>query len=297
MITPAAPKDENTPVVRKNPDGSEITLFRYFSPSKLPDFLRGYLSLTPPRYLTNDPFEFAVGREAPDRSELSAMFDEFVRRDYADLSDSRRIEVSFNDFRQARNFVREGWIARVMSEDYKRGEPEAMQAGLSQLYGVICLSENPDNLLLWGHYTDSYKGFVAEFACFWDHTTFVPRARGTSFGPALQVQYEPKRPVISRDFSNAARCVCSKTEEWSYEREWRVVRLLATSEGGKTADGRCYAQFPPSSLRRIILGHQMTEMDNSEIARISKTNGFEHVRLQRTHPNLAENVVELRDID
>jgi hypothetical protein len=296
MTAPAAPKGESTAVVTKNPDGSEITLFKYFSPAKLPNFLQDRLSLTPPKYL-NDPFEFAVSREPPDREELVAMSYLFDRNNYDKLSQADKSKISFDDFKRMRSGAREGWIERVMSEDYKLAEPEEMQAGLNKLYGVICLTETPVNPLMWGHYCDSYKGFVAEFACLWEHPTHVPRARATSFGIALQVHYANQQPLINRDFSNVAQCLCTKTEQWSFEEEWRVVGLLDASDCIKTTDGRRYAQFPPASLRRIILGHQMTDMNKSEIARVPETNGFEHVRLQRTYPNLAENVVELREID
>lgn len=286
---------ENRVVVRENPDGSEITLFRYFSPAKLPDFLLGRLSLTPPKYL-NDPFEFAVGREFPDRDELEKMADEFVRNEYEALSQSHRIKVPLDDFRRMKIAVREKFIARAMSEEFKLAEPEAMQTGLSEFYGLICLTETPDNPLMWGHYCDSYKGFVAEFACLCEQTTHVPNVRLTPFGLAFQVQYASAQPLFNRDFSNAAQCFSTKINEWSYEREWRVIEHLDISECIKTTDGRRYAQFPPACLRRIVLGHHMSAANKSEMLKIANKDGFERVRFQRTRPNPTQRRVELRDL-
>jgi hypothetical protein len=295
MTIHAPPKGEDPPVVRENPDGSEITLFRYFSPEKLPSFLQGRLFLTPPKYL-NDPFEFAIGREFPNRGELETMFDGFVRNEYEALFKSHRIKVPLDDFRRMKSTVREKFIARTMSEEFKLAEPEQMQTWLSGFYGLICLTETPDNPVMWGHYCDSYKGFVAEFACLCEQATHVPKVRLTPFGLAFQVLYASTQPLFNRDFSNGAQCYSTKINEWSYEREWRVIERLDLSECIKTTDGRCYAQFPPTSLRRIVLGHQMTAVNKSEMLKLANKDGFERVRFQKTHPNSAERRVELQDI-
>lgn len=279
-----------------HPDGSEITLFRYFSPAKLPDFLLGRLTLTPPKYL-NDPFEFAIGREFPDRAEVETMFDGFVRNEYEGLSETHRIKIPLDEFRRRKSGARDKFIARVMSEEFKLAEPEEMQVGLSEFYGLICLTESPDNPLMWGHYCDSYKGFVAEFACLCEQTTNVPKIRLTPFGLAFQVKYTSNQPSLNRDFSNAAQCFSTKIQEWSYEREWRVIERLDISQYTKTTDdGRYYAQFPATSLRRIILGHQMSDVNKSELLTIADKEAFAHVRFQRTYPNPTQRRVELRDL-
>src|SRR5438105_1296544 len=103
-------------VVLTNPDGSKITLFKYFSPTTLADFVRSRVSLTPPKYL-NDPFEFAVSRECPHREELEGMFDRYVKEDYDRLSATKQIAVSFIKFKEMRNAQREAWLSRVMSKE------------------------------------------------------------------------------------------------------------------------------------------------------------------------------------
>ena len=88
------------PAIRTNPDGSKITLFKYFSSSALADFLCCRVSLTPPKFF-NDRFEFAMTREPPDRMELEVMVDKVERQEYE--RDSQLNEaVSFSTFKQAR---------------------------------------------------------------------------------------------------------------------------------------------------------------------------------------------------
>src|SRR5438270_753119 len=212
------------PAIRTNPDGSKLTLFKYFPPSALEDFIGCRVSLTPPKFF-NDRFEFAVPRERPDRKELEAMVEKFEKQEYERIPQLHG-QTSFTAFRQARAEIREQWITRVMSEEYRKAEPEKMRELLSQLWGVVCLTEVPDNVLMWTRYADSYQGFLAEFICDWEHTTYEPRFRGTPFGPALKVRYATQPPVFGRDFDNAAICLSMKTNDWSYEREWRVIQFL-----------------------------------------------------------------------
>src|SRR6185437_1532367 len=48
----------------------------------------------------------------------------------------------------------------------------------------------------------------------------------------------------------------TKSEEWAYEKEWRIVRIL--SEANKRIDTkpfpRCLFDFPPDAVAEIILG-------------------------------------------
>ena len=80
-------------------------------------------------------------------------------------------------------------------------EAGEQQIGLSELIGVVSLTEKPLDRLMWAHYGESHKGFVAEFRC----TEFCfsdDKAHGFSsclspFGAtgALKVHYLPEQPV------------------------------------------------------------------------------------------------------
>ena len=100
--------------------------------------------------------------------ELEAMVEKFEKQEYERIPQLHG-QTSFTAFRQARAEIREQWITRVMSEEYRKAEPEKMRELLSQLWGVVCLTEVPDNVLMWTRYADSYQGFVAEFICDWEH--------------------------------------------------------------------------------------------------------------------------------
>jgi hypothetical protein len=278
------------PAIRTNPDGSKITLFKYFSSSAVGDFVCCRVSLTPPKFF-NDRFEFAVTREAPDRQELEEMVDEFERQAYE--RDSQREAISFAAFKEARTEVREAWITRAMSQEYRDAEPAQMREMLSQLWGVVCLTEVPDNVLMWSEYADSYQGFVAEFVCDWEHTTYVPRCRATPFGPALKVEYTAKPPLIRADFGNAANCLSMKTEEWSYEQEWRVIEFLAGADFVEQEKSYRFLTFPALSLTRIICGDRMSEPDRTKLLEFVHNND-ESIQFQKIHLDSMNRIIELR---
>lgn len=52
-----------------------------------------------------------------------------------------------------------------------RGGTEAYNEVFSQKWGLLCLAERCDNLLMWGHYSRDHQGFVIEFNR--DHQFFV----------------------------------------------------------------------------------------------------------------------------
>ena len=171
-----------------------------------------------------------------------------------------------------------------------------MQEHLSQIFGVVCLTEIPDDLLMWGHYTDSYRGFVAEFVCDWEHVKNVPRARGTPFGIGFKIDYIKNAPTLRRDFSNVAERFCTKNEQWRYEQEWRVIRLLATSDFTEEQTGYRFLRYSPLSLSRIICGHRMTNANKEQVAAMIHNNDFRHTRVQTAHPNLSRQTVEFRSL-
>ncbi len=84
--------------------------------------------------------------------------------------------------------------------------------------GVTCFSEINDELLMWAHYSDKYKGFCLEF-----RTDIEP------FHKLRKVNYASQFPLINpaefilEDFDHAIDLLCTKSKSWSYEKEWRLI--------------------------------------------------------------------------
>lgn len=89
--------------------------------------------------------------------------------------------------------------------------------------GVCCFSETNTDLLMWGHYSDGFKGFCLEF-----NTEFEP------FIKLHKVVYSDLLPIInifdlfsSDTYTFVTDLYCTKSQKWQYEREWRVLHKNA----------------------------------------------------------------------
>lgn len=98
--------------------------------------------------------------------------------------------------------------------------------------GVACFSETPDNLLMWSHYGGRYRGVCLEFDI--EHDPFKH---------AKPVEYLQSLPVLSvsdflgldneaesRPADIAAKLFRTKSSSWNYEREWRVLHMVAGTQ-------------------------------------------------------------------
>ena len=122
-------------------------------------------------------------------------------------------------------------------------------ASVTEKIGLLCLSEVPDDLLMWSHYADSHRGVCLVFD--W---------QAPFFAEAQAVTYQKRRPCInpilqSRDemLDNA---LLTKSDHWRYEKEWRVFQY-------KQGFGKY--SFPPSTLVGIILGAQISEANRAMV--------------------------------
>jgi tetratricopeptide (TPR) repeat protein len=167
-------------------------------------------------------------------------------------------------------------------ESYVQGLQESLLFGQRKNSGVLCLTERPDSLLMWAHYAQNHEGFVIGFNT--DHTFFAKDSYTTGL---CKVRYASKRPTLPRhlyeqtlgrqprinshgminafivrgdDFSPDTptedyRFV--KSQEWEYEREWRLLRALRPPYFAiKNASGHpvLLFPFPHAIVHSIIIG-------------------------------------------
>lgn len=118
------------------------------------------------------------------------------------------------------------------------GEYEAVKSSINKIrkyisrMGVLCLTEDPGNILMFSHYAASHSGLVLGFDSALLRDTF---------GHLENVRYTEAMPDVS--LSNPLDVFYVKAKEWEYERE---VRLLSGRSGLK--------KIHPRALRHVILG-------------------------------------------
>ncbi len=122
--------------------------------------------------------------------------------------------------------------------------------------GVLSLAEPVDDMLMWGHYADSHRGYCLEF-----DTSFRP------FLFAYRIIYSPVRATFRLFDSNKASAIVealiTKAAFWSYEREWRIIQ---PGIAGSMA-------FPIKALKSIIFGAGISSADETALRDFAKQRG------------------------
>lgn len=117
-------------------------------------------------------------------------------------------------------------------------------------FGLYCLSETPDHILMWAHYADSHKGVCFKFKS--ATTPFLVEHR--------KFCIPKKRPIVDRlnnsEDELSTNALLTKADYWSYEQEWRIVDY--SSKPG-------IRKFPSQLLHGIILGARIDETAEARI--------------------------------
>lgn len=254
-------------------------LFKYLPPDRA-SFLKNRLLRASPPSALNDPFEMKPPfQTAIDKSlirpqldaVLTASWDDLIDQSYHEWPEELRKLVSRDSMKEllrthppdrsevAReiNGVVDGFLGAVNAELPRFRK--IMTDKFEEL-GVICFSEPGDNPLMWSHYAGSHRGFAVGFDA---HHPFFDRRRSADdeFYHLRKVAYNESRTAIASlaDVSGVA-LFDTKSADWAYEREWRL--LIPLSDLPITPDapsGVHLVEFPVDSISAIILGIAATD--------------------------------------
>jgi hypothetical protein len=137
----------------------------------------------------------------------------------------------------------------------------------SQL-GVLSLSEDPVNDLMWAHYGKDHSGFVIEFdeASDFFHS---PRSDKDEFYRLRQVNYIDKRlsfASFEELIHDANELFVSKLDSWAYEKEWRMLLPLVNRVPEiEAAEPIHLFPFPRAAVMAVIFGYKSSTNLRSEV--------------------------------
>lgn len=156
--------------------------------------------------------------------------------------------------------------------------------------GVLSLTARFDSLPMWAHYGALAQGYVIRFDGL--DSEFPENSTG-SLNVVKPVNYVEDLVGMTHDPSTQDNLFFSKFQDWSYEREWRVVSALSSCQ--LSGDGKMHLRhISPSIVTGVICGWNVPEDEMSSLAaELSCINpGLEmlaasldrgHVRLQGVH--------------
>ncbi len=125
--------------------------------------------------------------------------------------------------------------------------------------GVTCLSESDDSLLMWSHYANNHRGMCVEYE-------LMEINKQLQFTPVPVVYSNQRACFGTLDMETAGNdatkalihSLTSKSNDWSYEKEWRIIREKEAcgDQWDDDKKGALLDMIRPSS---ITLGCEATE--------------------------------------
>jgi hypothetical protein len=222
-----------------------MAFYKYVSFNVLKYILEGDIRFTQAGDF-NDPFELAVEVYNPyggARSMLDMRFD------------------TLGTPRKAENYLLQGIHSSDECNDLFTRE---LRTNLDKKIGFLCLTKNPFSHLMWSHYADCYRGAVVEFD---ENHEF--------FNGAFEIKYLKERPKLHIDYfldqsEISTAELCMKSDEWAYEKEWRLTRSLSDCKlsKNKSCTFPIYTgKLPNGIIKNIILGERTKLSDAKHVFR------------------------------
>jgi hypothetical protein len=269
-----------------------VILYKYLPTTRLDVLEHKRIRFTQPGDF-NDPFEFRpqIQRAASDdevRTYVENNFEQLVEKELA------KYGALTQHLPQAA--LKELLLKQkaLLPQLYRLLEPEALQKVspmidglLNDKVGVLCLSEVKDSILMWGHYTDNHRGIVIGFDS--DHHFFLKRrSEHDEFGFLRRVNYQAQRPQVVLSDTNSVEWFQTKSEQWAYEKEWRIVRIL--SEAERRIDCSPFPihlfEFEPDAVVEIVVGMRSAPSTIQKVRELSV--GLPRVLLFKAREDLSD---------
>lgn len=225
-----------------------MQLFKYLTIDTLEKVISGSIRFTQPGAF-NDPFEMLPELHIPE-----SFGDKDINFQFSVLDPRRDPPV--------------GELVVDFESDYCNDiHSRKILADLNQTIGILCLTRNPDSLLMWSHYANEYSGAVIEFD-----------GEHEFFQGSFDMDYRENRPkkdissYLVEDGAIPIAELCVKPKDWEYEKEVRIVRNL--SDCKKIADTEKLPIYvmnvPQETIKGITLGERTTVEEQRKIWNLVK---------------------------
>lgn len=146
---------------------------------------------------------------------------------------------------------------------------------------ILCLSENATIPPMWNHYADGYQGVVIEFECIDDLDSAWLIAKPINYTNEMPLTYtaEGMAELLFLPDSQAIDYINNeityiKTEDWAYEKEWRISTYSNSVKTGYYND----FGFHPLEIKSVILGPLFKEDDLESLTKLVQKYPFAHIR-------------------
>lgn len=218
-------------------------IFKYegFSIQSLLNLKNQKIYFGPPKNF-NDPYDCAITAGV---KELNPEDIQKVREHY--LIDETIPEKAMAEFKKMTDFSE---FANILLRSLVKMIEDFREKAVNEK-GISCFSETNDNLLMWSHYADKFRGFCLEFDTSHEPFQLMRKVKYVDSIP----QIDPLPLLLNNDFSQMIELLCIKSNNWSYEKEWRSIHQVAGTAYGydkKTLTGIYFGPHIDETVIEII---------------------------------------------
>jgi len=289
-----------------------MLLYKYFRPYQrqndnwkvAEDLLKHLLiRFTPPTEF-DDPFDCLPQIEGLENPEF---FRRLFKESAANFKESRHFdklplaEKIFQEGRLSELEERKVHLDILNSEKWEIAYLDSLRKRAHSQVGILCLTERPDDILMWSHYAEHHTGFVVGFDTektnFFKHQIHEPG----EIGELRKVNYSNKRPVAQVPYTEEspdADIFFTKNEDWQYQEEWRIVRFLKDADS-QPKPGIHLFSIPPNCIQEIIFGSNAEKTKEPSIEptlQLIKNNpAFGEVKIKKAHLSRKNYLLDISD--
>jgi hypothetical protein len=222
----------------------------------------------------NDPFDckIPVRYDINSDKQLEDIYYRVIKATHQNESDEKIRKFS-------KRWVHEGPIS---PDSFKKNDQEYFD-NLNKRMGIFSVSGRNNDILMWGHYSNSHKGFCVGF-----DTAELLKTEGVDF--IGKVEYCSEFPTIipngSLEFQFENQ-IFSKWDKWDYEDEFRLTKNHI--ENRKIT-------IPKAAFKEVILGYQMPERERLKLIKLVRKK-IPNITIYEAIPHEEKFLVEIKEIE
>ena len=163
---------------------------------------------------------------------------------------------------------------------------------LTNTWGILSLTEDPANPAMWGLYAEGGKGFIVEFNT--SHSFFK-----ANNGRSLLWRVNYKESKSENFFENPAALFLSKHSQFSFEREWRLIKDLRDCDEVIDINGQqmhmCKAE--PGMIKSVTFGYNSDKNEFPVYGASLKVLFDSQIQIRLAHANRHTGQIEFYNLD
>ena len=252
-----------------------MKVYKYLDSSRVTFLSNGLIRFSQPGAL-NDPYEC-----------LPAFPDDLLQRGTEMLRSSlmAEFEIKAGDDKSTRLLKKQRRrFVNLKIDEMIKDNPAFLRDQYAKLVdshinegiGILSLSRRWNSALMWSHYTSSYSGFCVGFDKGHKFFEGIPDSKGEKL-PLSAVRYSENRTQVQegRDDETAINAVLTKSLDWSYEEEERLIAFLSSAqEIKKNSPYNIHLyKVPFDSISELVVGHRAADALKREIVNASERLG------------------------